>query len=53
MAALNAPCRKLMLVNEAAQIVFMSSAAKRKQYVFLAGRRKQEEAVRYLRALPG
>jgi tryptophan 2,3-dioxygenase len=42
-AALNAPYRKLMLVNEAAQIVFMSSAAKRKQYVFLPGRRRKKK----------
>lgn len=42
-AALNAPYQKLSLVNEAAQIVFMTSAAKRKQYVFLAGRKRKRQ----------
>lgn len=47
-AALNAPYLRLTQVNEAAQIIFMDNAAKRKQYVYLAGkkrRKKEKQAV--------
>jgi hypothetical protein len=42
-ALLNAPYVKMAQVNKAAQIVFMNSAAKRGQYVFLANRRKKKQ----------
>lgn len=42
-AALNAPYTRLMRVNRAAQIVFMNDYAKRKQYVFLARRKRKKK----------
>lgn len=42
-AALNAPYVKMMLVNEAAQIVFMGNAAKRRQYMYRTGQRKKKK----------
>lgn len=41
-ATLNAPYVKMMLVNEAAQIVFMRNAAKRHQYTYRPGMRKKK-----------
>jgi hypothetical protein len=40
---LNAPYQKLTRVNKAAQIVFMNDYAKRKQYVFLANRKRKKK----------
>lgn len=40
-ALLNAPYVKMARVNKAAQMVFMTSPAKRGQYTFLANRRKK------------